>query len=405
MPNATFRIGQYFLGKRPNSNAWCACHYDAKTRQTKRASLGTNILQEAKVRLAEYVTEHTKRRNNPVLETSLASVFLRYYKNHSKQTRSSGPNRRALELMLDSVEPGASVAGYTVAEQKRIASCLRGKGYSAGYTRRVMGIAAAAVNWAWKNGEIDRQIPIVLPPEGEGRERIMTIQEMARLWETDMPPHLRMFLALLIGTASRPEALLQLTREQCDLEHGVIDLNPPGRARTKKRRPRIPVPEFLRSWIESVPSGHLVTYKGNPILKINGAWRGARESAGLPPEIVPYTVRHTMATELITRGVPEIEVASLMGHAMPNLRTTGRYVHVRPDFLANAKQAIDEVASAIDRVAARSMVNFNMRANSVLDSSAKDGSPMHKPQKTVGFLPERMVGATGIEPVTPTMSR
>ncbi|GBQ23822.1 hypothetical protein AA0472_1229 [Acetobacter estunensis NRIC 0472] len=94
-----------------------------------------------------------------------------------------------------------------------------------------------------------------------------------------------------------------------------------------------------------------------------------------------------------------------MGHAMPNLRTTGRYVHVRPDFLANARRSIEEVASAIDRVAARSMVNFNMRANSVLDSTAKDGTPMHKSRKTVGFLPEQMVGATGIEPVTPTMSR
>ncbi|NHO54143.1 tyrosine-type recombinase/integrase [Acetobacter estunensis] len=205
------------------------------------------------------MTEHSKRRNESVLDTSLASVFMRYFKNHSEKTRSSGPNRRALELMLDSMEVGACVAGYTVAEQKRIASHLRSKGYSAGYTRRVMGVAAAAVNWVWKNGEIDRQIPIVLPPEGEGRDRIMTIEEMARLWEVDMPSHLRMFLALLIGTASRPEALLQLTREQCDLKHGVIDLNPPGRARTKKRRPRIPVPEFLRSWIESVPCGPLVT--------------------------------------------------------------------------------------------------------------------------------------------------
>ncbi|MFS3137742.1 tyrosine-type recombinase/integrase [Gluconacetobacter sacchari] len=330
---------------------------------------------------------------------------MRYFKHHSEKTRSAGPNRRALELVLDLIAPGLPVTGYTVGEQQRIATQMRGKGYSAGYTRRVMGIAAAAVNWAWKNGEIDRQMPIVLPPEGEGRERIMTIDEMAELWDADMPPHLRVFLALLIGTASRPEALLQLTREQCDLLHGVIDLNPPGRARTKKRRPRIPIPEFLRSWIESVPSGPLVTWKGKPIRKINGSWQAARESAGLSDEIVPYTIRHTMATELITRGVPEIEVASLMGHAMPNLRTTGRYVHVRPDYLANARRAIDEIASAIGRAATRPMVKLNLRASNVLDSTAKDGSPMHKPQKTVGFLPERMVGATGIEPVTPTMSR
>ena len=358
MPEAdtVFRIGQFFLGKRPNSKAWCACWYDSKTRQTKRASLGTDVFQEAQLKLAEYVTGNAKRKNEPTSEVSLASVFMRYFKNHSEKTRSAGPNRRALELMLDHVDPGASVASYTVAEQRRIATCLRRKGYSAGYTRRIMGIAAAGVNWAWKNGEIDRQIPIVLPPEGSGRERIMTIEEMARLWEVDMPPHLRMFLALLIGTASRPEALLQLTREQCDLRHGVIDLNPTGRMQTKKRRPRIPIPNFLKSWIEDVPIGHLVTYKSKPIVKINGAWRAAREAACLSQEIVPYTVRHTMATELITRGVPEIEVASLMGHAMPNLRTTGRYVHVRPDFLANAKQAIDEVASTIDRMAARSMV-------------------------------------------------
>ncbi|MFT9400752.1 tyrosine-type recombinase/integrase [Acetobacter sp.] len=389
MSEGKFRIGEYFLDRRKNSQAWCACYYEPKTRQTKRTSLRTTVFHEAQIKLAEYVAEHSVKRKVHNSDATMATIFFRYFKKHSQQTRSAQPNYRALQLVLDCLKPNYTVADYTISEQRRISEYMRSQGYSAGYTRRIMGIAAAAINWAWKNGEIERQIPIVLPPDGAGRERIMTIQEMARLWDVDMPSHLRMFLALIIGTASRPEALLELTREQCDLQHGVIDLNPPGRPRTKKRRPRVPMPAFLRPWIETVSSGHLVTYKSKPILKINGAWRAAREAAGLSPEIVPYTVRHTMATELITRGVAEIEVASLMGHAMPNLRTTGRYVHVRPDFLANARQAIEEVASAIDRVAARSMVNLNLRANSVLDSTAKDGSPMHKPQKTVGFLPDK----------------
>ena len=405
MANIPFRIGKYFLGKRPNSPNWCACWYDDHTRQTKRASLGTTVLQDAEVKLAEFVTYHSIRRNEPAQDTTLASVFMRYFKHHSENTRSAGPNKRALSLVLDAVAPGLCVGSYTVAEQNRIAAALRGKGYSAGYARRVMGIAAAAVNWSWKNGETDRQMPIVLPPEGEGRQRIMTIREMAQLWDAEMPDHLRMFYVLLIGTASRPEALLQLTREQCDLDHGVIDLNPPGRERTKKRRPRVPMPAFLRPWIESVPHGHLVTFNGKPIKKINGAWQHARELVGMPDEIVPYTVRHTMATELITRGVPEIEVASLMGHAMPNLRTTGRYVHVRPDYLANAKQAIDEIASAIGRAATRPMVNSNMRASSVLDCSARAQATVQNVSETLEFQPIQMVGATGIEPVTPTMSR
>ncbi|MDB5369807.1 MAG: hypothetical protein JWP20_1365 [Roseomonas sp.] len=55
-----------------------------------------------------------------------------------------------------------------------------------------------------------------------------------------------MFLVLLIGTAGRPQAVLELTRFQCDLERGTINLNTPGRVQTKKRRPILPMASFLR---------------------------------------------------------------------------------------------------------------------------------------------------------------
>lgn len=387
MPDDTFRIGKHFLGKRPNSDAWCACWYEPHTRQTKRASLGTAVFQEAQIRLAAFVTQNAHRRNEPARDTTIASVFMRYYSQHSQSTRSSGPNRRALELVLEVMTPGLCVADYTLIEQKRIAAHLKQKGLSAGYSRRVMGIAAAALNWSWKNGEIDKQMPITLPPEGEGRQLTMTIEEMAKLWDAEMPPHMRLFVALLIGTASRPEALLQLTREQCDLTHGIIDLNPPGRERTKKRRPRVPIAHFLRPFIEAAGPGPLITYHGKPIAKINKTWRTVRRNAGLPEEIVPYTIRHTMATQLITRGVPEIEVAALLGHSMPNLRTTGRYVHVQPDYLTNARKVIDEIASAIDRAATQSMVNLNMRAIRVLDDHAEGKEPTADASENLGFLP------------------
>jgi integrase len=44
-------------------------------------------------------------------------------------------------------------------------------------------------------------------------------------------------LMILIGTACRPEAALELTGEQLDFEDRLIDLNPRGRAQTKKFRP------------------------------------------------------------------------------------------------------------------------------------------------------------------------
>src|SRR5262249_33052975 len=42
-----------------------------------------------------------------------------------------------------------------------------------------------------------------------------------------------------------------------------------------------------------------------------------------------------------------------IGHAMPNIKTTGRYVKARPEYLAHAVQAIDEVMAEIGRTATR----------------------------------------------------
>ena len=45
-------------------------------------------------------------------------------------------------------------------------------------------------------------------------------------------------------------------------------------------------------------AGHLVTYHDKPVRKINAVWRIARRAAGLDEDFAPYTIRHTMASEL-----------------------------------------------------------------------------------------------------------
>src|SRR5688572_29703751 len=89
---------------------------------------------------------------------------------------------------------------------------------------------------------------------------VLSIEEMARLWDAIDQPHLHAFLIGMISTVARPAAVLQLTRFQCDLHRNVIDLNPAGRARTKKRRPVVPMASALRPWIEC-GSDHLVSYR------------------------------------------------------------------------------------------------------------------------------------------------
>jgi hypothetical protein len=83
--------------------------------------------------------------------------------------------------------------------------------------------------------------------------------------------------------------------------------------------------------------------------------------------VTAYTIRHTIGTELAARGVPELEIAALMGHRMPNSQTTGRYLHVAPERLVNARKALDEIASEIGRVAARPISpETSVRASCVL---------------------------------------
>src|SRR5262249_46664981 len=153
-----------------------------------------------------------------------------------------------------------------------------------------------------------------------------------------------------------------------------IDLNPAGREQTKKRRPTLPMCSALVPWIATVKSGPLVHFRGTAIAKINKSWRGmtaaaainirrqgaraarswrrrgnrsapagvittAARNAAAIQEIVPYTVRHTIGTEMAARGVPALEIAGFLGHDMPNMKTTSRYIKVRPEYLRHALEA------------------------------------------------------------------
>ncbi|UFN49260.1 site-specific integrase [Roseomonas sp. OT10] len=321
----------------------------------------------------------------------LATVFARYYEKHAQHIVGAGNQRGNLRVMLETLPMGITVAELNLEAQQTAVAALR-KRYAPGTVKRMLGATKAAVTWAWKNGELDRQMPFLSLPEGEGRDRVLSIAELAALWSAEMPDHVRMFLLLLIGTAGRPKAVLELTRFQCDLDRRTINLNPPGRVQTKKRRPILPMAGFLRPWIEAVPAGPLVAYRGQAVKKINGAFQAARDLAGLDAEVVPYAIRHTIATEMRARGVPEMELAGFLGHLMPNIRTTGRYTHVAPDHLAHARRAVEEIANDIDRAGTRPMVLNNLRASCVPVPQRTDCNPTAKPLQTGAAV------ATGIQP-------
>jgi len=445
-------IGGYWLSRRPNSPAWCRTYFDPGKRQVVRVSLGTEDLEQAKLRLAEWVMAHVKADHAPPASVPLARLLAHHYEQHGKGLRSGDVIRYSL-LRWNEYFKGAVVSEVTPERVRSFVSSMRGEGLSDGYIRRVLADGKAALNRAHREGEILAvpHVDLQLAPEAEARERVATIDEVAALFRAAETDHIRMYLLLAIGTAARPEAILQLTSWQVDCEARLIQLNPSGRRQTKKRRPTVPICDTLLPYLRAAPAGHLVRWtpvvpgggdsaaptkmapvarplKGirTPFNRLkaraarrarddatdqarryrrqgnrDAAWQaiaaGKARAAGLM-ELTPYTLRHTVATELRRRGVPVWEVAGLLGHSS-GYRTTERYAKFGADHLSAAVRAIDAYfADLLPRLRGQALgpAPGYLRLSCVLAGQEKGPALRARPLNL-------LVEPSGIEPLTSTM--
>jgi hypothetical protein len=113
------------------------------------------------------------------------------------------------------------------------------QGLSDGYIRRVLAVAKAALNRAQRENEITSAptISLALAPEGEPRERILAIEEMARLFNSATEPHQIGYLIMAVGTIARPEAILEATTYLVNFDARLIRL---AHARTRNAARRCP---------------------------------------------------------------------------------------------------------------------------------------------------------------------
>ena len=349
------------------------------------------------------------------------TIGVRYYERHAKHKPSANQTRYAL-LDWSEFFPGTLVPEITPQRQREFVAWLRAKGHSNGYIRRILSVGQAALNWAHREGDIMAvpRILLSLAPEAEPRERILAIDEMRRLFDATTEQHQIRYLMLAVATLARPKAILELTTFQVDCDARLIRLNPAGRTQNKKRRPTLPICDALLPWLRGLPPGPVVQYRGKPLTRTKmmfahltkrasrrirreaaaaarthrragrraEAWNaiedGRRRAAAIL-EVTAYTIRHTVAVEMRKRGVPVWEVAGFLGHSS-GYKTTERYAKFGPDHLGHAVRAIDAYFAELGLAAAP-------RVSSVLVPLREVPQPI-----------ENMVGATGIEPVTPTMS-
>jgi integrase len=92
------------------------------------------------------------------------------------------------------------------------------------------------------------------------------------------------------------------------MRRGLIDFNPPGRGRTSKERPIIPISGRLMTFLRLAKQrgtdlGTVIEYRGEPIGDIKHGFTSACARAGLA-DVTPHTLRHTAASWMAQSGVP-----------------------------------------------------------------------------------------------------
>src|SRR6185312_6221412 len=229
-----------------------------------------------------------------------------------------------------------------------VAGAKTRKGVKDSTTARELTVLRAALGHAHKNGKLIDRPFVELPARPPGRDRWLTRGEVAKLlWasrhDQQARGHLPLFILLAVATGARPGALFDLRWTQIDFDRDRIDFNPPGRKQTAKRRPIISIPRRLRWFLlrahARATSPHVLSYRGQKLKGVRRAFRMARTRAGLAPDVIPYTLRHTAGTWLAQAGVDLHIVGGWLGHS--SQRTTELYAHHSPEFLRAARKVMD----------------------------------------------------------------
>lgn len=198
-----------------------------------------------------------------------------------------------------------------------------------------------AMNWAQKMRIIDRAPYIERPPQPAPRDRRLSQSEIDRLIDAAAEPHVHLAIILMLTTAARVTAALELTWDRVDFARGQVRLSKDEGHR--KGRATVPMNKTLRAALESARmaalSDHVIEWGGKPVKSIKRGFARAVANAGLS-DVSPHVLRHTAACRMAEAGTPMSEIAQYMGHS--NTATTEKtYARYSPDHLRGAADSLE----------------------------------------------------------------
>ena len=212
-----------------------------------RTGAGESDIGAAENALAQYLAN--KRRpqfgDGHPSHVLIADALAEYGENHGPTTRRAdligGSIIKLVEFFGDktlSTIGGVTCNAYVRwrTQQVNARAKKNGKPITESTARRELVVLSAALRWCWKEGKIDRLIPVSLPPQPEPRQRHLNRSEVAALlagalgWDRagvrhrpKVNRHLARFILVALYTGTRHDAILRL-RWVPNTDGGWIDL-------------------------------------------------------------------------------------------------------------------------------------------------------------------------------------
>lgn len=320
--------------------------YDPVAGRVRRKSTGSRDEEAARAAFAEHVLTTTRLRSTAPEEAPIGVIVRQYYDDHASRLASAEAANIACARFIGrwGNEPVSALA------QRHDGDLLdayiadrRAEGIADTTISRELSVLRAAVNRAWKRGEITaapfiRDIEIVRPDPD-----VLSLKQIASIFDAlDPTSHLFDYFMAAGTTLQRTETILDLRMDMCDFDEMVIRTNPPGRTQTKKYRPTIAMPKTFRWHFEDRNPTWIVEYQDAQVLKIAKAVRGLRRRLDLPEWFDAKSLRGSISSylKISPYNVPEAEIELALGHRR---RTTTRmhYVASIPDPDGPVPTAID----------------------------------------------------------------
>lgn len=180
------------------------------------------------------------------------------------------------------------------------------------------------------------------PAKPAPRERYLTRSEVERLLSAPMAPHVKLAILLMLSTAGRVGAILELTWDRVDFERGQINLRT-AETGPRKGRAIVPMNLGLRSALldakKAALTDFVIEWAGSQVKSIKTGFAAAVKTAGLT-HLSPHVLRHTAAVHLAEAGVPMSRISQYLGHSSTAV-TERVYARFAPEHLRQEAEILD----------------------------------------------------------------